>query len=252
VHGLILAGGEGARLAADGVPTPKAVAPVGGRPQLVALVDQMDALGCTSITCMVHERVAAQLAGPEPGLAAVAGRLAGRARVVPCRTPASLHTLAAGLRELPPGDVFCSMVDTVMAAEDWRAVHASAACALARGADAVLAVTGHARDDDAPLWVRLGADGAVACVGGGPSAPPRVTGGVYAFAPAARARVPAALDAGRQRMREFLADLVDAGGRVHAVEVRRIIDVDHRRDLDEANAYLAERNAHANSSGGRG
>jgi hypothetical protein len=63
---------------------------------------------------------------------------------------------------------------------------------------------------------------------------------VYAFAPSARARAHAVLAAGRERMRAFLADLVDGGAVVRAVEVARIVDLDHRRDLDAANEMLRE------------
>ena len=39
MQGLILAGGRGSRLAADGVDTPKALVEVGGRPQVVNLIE---------------------------------------------------------------------------------------------------------------------------------------------------------------------------------------------------------------------
>ena len=42
MHGLVLAGGEGSRLAADGVAAPKALVPVGGRPQLLRLVAEFE------------------------------------------------------------------------------------------------------------------------------------------------------------------------------------------------------------------
>jgi hypothetical protein len=162
--------------------------------------------------------------------------LAAVGRLVPCRTPSSLHTLVAGLDELPDGPVFCAMVDTVMRRADWRRVHAIASHDLADGVDAVLAVT-PPTDDDAPLWVRLGLGRRITRVGGdGPTA--WITGGVYVLSPAARARAQASLAAGRHRMRAFLTDLVDGGADVRAVTVRRIVDVDHARDLAAANALV--------------
>ncbi len=245
MHALVLAGGEGSRLAADGVTVPKALVEVGGRPQLVRLVQTFADLGCLSVTCLVHEAVAPQI--DRHALRAAGGAAA--VRVVACRTPSSLHTLVAGLDAVPAGPVFCSMVDTVMAPADWHAVHAACGRALAAGADALLAVTPDPEDDDAPLRVRVGPDGRVARVGGDAAsyaaayasgAPPvLITGGVYAFAPAARARAHALAAAGGQRMRVFLAALVDEGRDVRAAVVPRILDVDHRRDLDAANAYAA-------------
>src|SRR5262245_4468982 len=127
MHGLILAGGRGSRLAADGVDTPKALVEVAGRPQLISLIETFARLGCESITAMVRDGVTVAAAAP--------------AVIRSCRTPSSLHTLAAGLTSMPPGNVFCAMVDTVMPPADWRRVHASVTEQLAAGAVAVLAVT---------------------------------------------------------------------------------------------------------------
>jgi hypothetical protein len=66
---------------------------------------------------------------------------------------------------------------------------------------------------------------------------PLVTGGVYAFGPRARAVAAEALAAGQERMRAFLKTLVGEGYDVRAVEVAKVVDLDHRRDLDAANAW---------------
>lgn len=234
MHGLILAGGDGSRLLADGVREPKAAVAIGGRPQVVRLVEMLTALGCESVTCMAREDLAPTIEGlcRDAAVAAV---------VVPCRTPSSLHTLAEGFRRLAPGPAFCSMVDTVMRADDWRMVHDAATRHLAAGADAVLAVTSYV-DDESPLWVdRDPADprGRVRVVGSAPVRPPCVTGGVYAFAPAARLEAQSMAARGVHRMRAFLSGLVSAGAVVTTVEVERIVDVDRKHDLDLANAWLA-------------
>src|SRR2546427_87210 len=85
MRGLILAGGRGSRLAADGVETPKALVEVAGRPQLVNLIETFAGLGCDSITCMVRDGISVDLPAPVPAI------------VRTCRTPSSLHTLVAGL-----------------------------------------------------------------------------------------------------------------------------------------------------------
>src|SRR6266566_3349005 len=119
MQGLILAGGRGSRLAADGVEAPKALVEVGGRPQIVNLIDTFAELGCASITCMVREGITVDV--PKPTV------------VRTCRTPSSLHTLVAGLAIVPPGPVFCAMVDTVMPAADWRRVYRGVTDRLATG-----------------------------------------------------------------------------------------------------------------------
>lgn len=237
MHGLILAGGEGSRLAADGLTTPKPLVEIAGRPQLVRLVDEFAALGCETITCMLREDAYEYLRSST----ALARQVHSLANVVRCQTPSSLHTFVAGLAHVPAGNVFASMVDSVMLPNDWRAVYEAAARHLASAADAVLAITPAHGDDDAPLWVTTDDGDRVLTLGGNPGSPtarPRVTGGVYAFAPSARMRAASTLASGRHRMRIFLSDLVDSGARVMAVEVPNMIDVDHVQDLAKANSYL--------------
>src|SRR2546422_8652205 len=78
-------------------------------------------------------------------------------------------------------------------------------------------------------------------VGGAPTEPRCVTGGVYGFSAGARRAAAEALGRGVHRMRGFLKALVDEGRRVAAVEVARIIDIDRPSDLQTANAWLAAR-----------
>src|SRR3989449_6419032 len=59
MHGLILAGGEGARLAAGGIVVPKPLVEVAGKPQLLRLLETLDALGCDSLTCAIRADLAA-------------------------------------------------------------------------------------------------------------------------------------------------------------------------------------------------
>ena len=54
MHGLILAGGEGPRLAAGGIAVPKPLVEVAGKPQIVGLLETLAALGCSSLTCAVR------------------------------------------------------------------------------------------------------------------------------------------------------------------------------------------------------
>jgi NDP-sugar pyrophosphorylase family protein len=240
MHGLILAGGEGTRLAADGIGGPKATVAVAGQPQLVRLVGMLGALGCESITCMLRDAASVAV----PSFDAALDRIAGprpAVHVVPCHTPSSLHTLVDGLAAVPRGDVFCTMVDTVMRTRDWRSVFDGATEAMAGGADAVLAVTPYV-DDERPLWVHRDQAGVARAIGETPSDPPCVTGGVYAFNPRARTEAARARRQGASRMRGFLSQMVADGYRVVTVEVPRIVDVDRRHDLDIANAWLGTEN----------
>lgn len=230
MHGLILAGGEGSRLAASGITTPKPLVSVAGMPQVVRLIRTFERLGCETITCLLREGV------PDDVLVEASRHLRVPLSIVRCNTPSSLHTLAEGLRAVPPGPVLCSMVDTVMARADWARVDAEATRALTEGNDAVLVVTGYV-EDERPLYVNCGPDGRVTAIGNEPSDPVCVTGGVYILGPGARSLADSALELGLERMRAYLGFLVARGARVHAVSVARVIDLDDRTDLDSANSW---------------
>ena len=230
MHGLILAGGRGSRLAADGVETPKALVEVAGRPLIIHLIHTFQELGCESIACMVRDGI--PVAAPAPAV------------VYPCRTPSSLHTLVAGLAVVPAGPVFCAMVDTVMPHADWRRVYRAVAERFAAGALAVLAVTPFV-DDELPLYVTRNAAGLATGIFDTPpteqtGVPLLVTGGVYGLSPVAR-RLAGVAVSSLHRMRAFLKLLVELRAPVATVEVPRIIDLDHKRDLEAAESWLATR-----------
>ena len=236
MHGLILAGGEGSRLAAGGIAVPKPLVEVGGKPQIVGLLETFAALGCGSLTCAVRSD------SPAVRRTLDGRRFGPTLRVVECRTPSSLHTLVAGLEAVPAGAVFCSMVDTVMRPADWRTVFRATERSLAEGADVVLAVTPYV-DDESPVYVRRERGGVVRALSEEPTEPPCVTGGVYGLSAGSRAAAADAVGRGVAKMRGFLKALVAAERRVVAVEVARIIDIDRPSDLQTANAWLSAREA---------
>jgi NDP-sugar pyrophosphorylase family protein len=226
MHGLILAGGEGSRLLASGVTVPKALVPIAGQPQVVRMVAACRRVGCESVTCAVREDLveAVSLAIGDTSV-----------RLVPLRTPTSLHTLQGGLQAVPPGRVLVTLVDSVMPAADWDAAHHDAVRMLP-GAAAVVAVTPFV-DDAAPLWADVGADGTVRAFGRR-GARDLVTGGVYWLDERARVEATAAVESGVERLRGFLARLIARDLPVRAVEVRKIVDVDTSADLVAALALI--------------
>lgn len=226
MQALILAGGEGSRLAASGITVPKAMVPVRGEPQLVRLIRQCRLAGYDQITCAVRTDL-------EPELSSTVSM--NGARLLAVRTESSLHTLAAGLASLPDVPVFCVLVDTVVPDIDWVAAHTTARARLV-AADAVVAVTSYVNDEK-PLWVDAGPSGRVTAFGRR-GASDSVTGGMYWLAPSARRSAHRAVADGVQRLRGFLARLVEQDGRVMTVTIPKIIDIDTATDLEEAIALL--------------
>ena len=236
MHGLILAGGEGSRLATTGIAIPKPLVEVAGKPQILRLLETFEALGCTSLTCAVRADF------PAVRRLLDGTRFARPLTVIECRTPSSLHTLVEGLRAVPPGPVFCTMVDTVMRREHWEAVYRGTERQLAEGADMALVVTPYV-DDESPVYVRRGEGGFVLTVSDDPIHPHCVTGGVYGLSAGVRRAAADAVGGGVHKMRRFLKAVVAEGGRLGTVEVPRIIDIDRPSDLQTANAWLAAREA---------
>jgi len=232
MHGLILAGGEGSRLAAEGVTTPKPLLEVAGRPLIVTLLRTFERLGCESLTVMIRTGFPAVVQALE------SSRFQPPFILKTCSTPSSAHTLVEGLQTVPPGPVFCSMVDTVMRPRDWSAAYAATGDSLAGGADAVLVVTPFIHDES-PLYVTRDREGLARSLGSAPGSDARVSGGVYGFGPAARDAARDALADGVQRMRGFLQRLIADGARVATVEVPQIIDLDRRSDWELANTWMA-------------
>jgi NDP-sugar pyrophosphorylase family protein len=240
MEGLVLAAGEGSRLAVPGIDRPKPFVLVGGEPLVGRALRSLCDVGCAPLTALVRA---------EHAEAARAVARATGARVIACRTPSSLHTLAIGLAavmdEVASGRVLVTMVDTVMRARDWQRVRERAEAELDAGADAVLAVTPFI-DDERPVHVALDDRGRVRSIGDEPAgARPLVTGGVYAFGPRAADLARTEVDAGASRVRSFLAAMVARGLSVRAVEIDRIVDVDRPEDLRLAAAWIAEEGARA-------
>lgn len=232
MHGLILAGGEGSRLAAEGVPTPKPLLEVAGQPLIVTLLRTLERLGCESLTCMARADFPAVVQALE------ASRFKPPFTLRTCSTPSSAHTLVEGLQAVPDGPVFCTMVDTVMRPRDWAAAYAATGDHLARGADAVLVVTPFVHDES-PLYVTRDREGLARSLGSAPGGDARVSGGVYGLSRAAREAARDALADGVQRMRGFLQRLIADGARVATVEVPQIIDLDRRSDWELAKTWMA-------------
>lgn len=232
LHGLILAGGLGSRLAADGVGDAKPLVRVGGVPQVVRLVGALRAAGCRDVVAMVRADLA-------PEVAAALDRAEVGSSVVSCSMPSSLHTLVAGLAAVKADAVLCTMVDTCMPDADWIMVGKRAARGMAGGEELLLAVTPFAGDDERPLFVEVDGAGRVRRIGEAPRERPLVTGGVYALAPGAQQLAGECLVAGMSRMRAFLAHAASRLA-VGAVEIERMIDIDHRTDLEAAESWLAE------------
>lgn len=109
-----------------------------------------------------------------------------------------------------------------------------------KSADGLIAVTDFV-DDEKPLWVRIGKDGEIKSFrslqeeGSG-----YVTGGIYFFKRGIIEHTGTALSKNIFRLRNFLQYLIEEGKQLRAYTFGKIVDIDHKRDIAEAEKFLIQ------------
>jgi NDP-sugar pyrophosphorylase family protein len=224
----ILGAGLGSRLkTAAGA---KPLAPLkGGKNLLEILLERFRLNGIKEIACALRaELITEDLRAHLPQTAGLSYLFV--------NTESSLHTLAELIGKLGTSSpVLFSMADTVLLAEDLSRFVAFCA-ALPRGESAVL-VTPFV-DDEKPLWVSVDSQGRVLRFGSEKGH--YVTSGMYYLSPAAMELALKEVASGTHKMRNFLANLVNARDPVRAFVVTKTIDVDHPSDLEKAAQFLSD------------
>ncbi len=230
----IIAAGEGSRLKAEGIDIPKPLVPVDGVPLIERLIRSFVRNGITEVACIVNEyslevkRFVEERKFPIP------------IRFVVRTTPSSMHSLFALAPHLSDGRFLLSTVDPIYAEDEFSAF-------LRHGekhskADGLLAITQYI-DDERPLYVRLDTKNRIEAFSKTESTP-WVTGGLYMFSPRIFQEMAPALDAGIERLRAFLAHLVEHKYVLEGFAFSKIIDVDHAADLESARQWLAQEHKH--------
>jgi NDP-sugar pyrophosphorylase family protein len=225
----ILAAGEGSRLRAEGVATPKPLVEVGGVPILERLLNLARENGAREVACIVNAEL------PE-----LRRFLTERSFGVPVlllvqSTPSSLHSLHALAPGLA-GEPFCLFTaDAVFPAGELTAFLEAARRSPVSG---TLAVTSYVHDEK-PLHVRVDAAGRILDFVDGPEGAPSVTGGIYYLSDRVLPDIAAAVRADVSRLRNALRFLVRQGHELRAYAFSRIVDVDRLSDLGPAEELLA-------------
>jgi len=218
----VLAAGEGSRLKAQGIFTPKPLVPIKGMPMMERILRQLQAVGAREVTCIINED------SPE-----VQTHLQKLAIGIPIRTvvkstPSSFHSLCQVLPFLQGEPFLLSLVDSIFETTELGGFVRYAL--KRRDLDGLFAVTDFV-EDESPLRVELGEGNRVVAVGRGATRSPYVTGGVYWFSekildPALQAR-----QMGLSRLRNFLALLLRQGYTLEGYRFGRIVDVDTAEDI---------------------
>ena len=203
----IIAAGEGSRLAQEGVAKPKPLVELQGEPMIGRLINIMLRCNAQSISIIVNEHMTEvreyleSLQLPVP------------LNLVVKTTPSSMHSFWHLSRVIPDGKFCLTTVDTIFREQDFKGYIDSFEADESH--DGMWAVTPFV-DDEKPLWVDV--DEMM---------------NITAF------RVlDQCIEQGISRMRNFQRALVEAGYRLQAYSIDKIVDVDHAGDIITAESFL--------------
>lgn len=230
----IIAAGEGSRLVQEGVSLPKPLVEIDGRPMIGRLISIFEDLGAEYISVIVNE----QMTEVADYLRAIAPTMRARLELTVKSTPSSMHSfyeLGSTLRGR--GRFVLTTVDTIFREEDFRRYVEAFASAPAE-IEGMMAVTRHI-DDEKPLYVET--DSSMDITAFRDEAWPGaryISGGIYGLDTRAIDILDDCLHRGVSRMRNFQRALVEAGLRLKAYDMGKIIDVDHAGDIDKARRFV--------------
>ena len=222
----IISAGEGSRLAQEGVAKPKPLVELNGEAMIERLVRIFLRQGAGRVVVIINDLV--------PETRAFLTRLKEELPIelVVKTTPSSMHSFYE-ISHLLEGERFChTTVDTIFHEEEFaRYIEAF----RTSEADGLMAVTDYV-DDEKPLYIST-TTGDLRITGFHDQPTPDcryISGGIYCLTPKALDTLRRCMEMGQSRMRNFQRQLVADGLHLKAYPFSKIIDVDHRTDITQA------------------
>lgn len=226
----IIAAGEGSRLAQEGVAKPKPLVELQGEPMIGRLINIMLRCNAQSISIIVNEHMTEvreyleSLQLPVP------------LNLVVKTTPSSMHSFWHLSRVIPDGKFCLTTVDTIFREQDFKGYIDSFEADETH--DGMWAVTPFV-DDEKPLWVDVDEMMNITAFRDKRwEGSKYVSGGVYAMTNQAFDVLDQCIEQGISRMRNFQRALVEAGYKLQAYSIDKIVDVDHAGDIITAESFL--------------
>lgn len=226
----IIAAGEGSRLAQEGVAKPKPLVDICGEPMISRLINLFCRCNAESISIIVNEQMTEVREYIESLSLDIPLNL------VVKTTPSSMHSFFELSRVIPKGRFCLTTVDTIFREQDFRP-YIDAMEADERY-DGMMAVTDYI-DDEKPLYVQTDDDlNITAFRDERYDGAKYISGGIYALNEKAIDVLADCMERGVARMRNFQRALVDAGLRLKAYPMGKILDVDHAGDIEKAENFI--------------
>ena len=226
----IIAAGEGSRLAQEGVAKPKPLVDICGEPMIGRLINLFCRCNAESISIIVNEQMTEVREYIESLSLDIPLNL------VVKTTPSSMHSFFELSRVIPKGRFCLTTVDTIFREQDFRPY--IEAMEADERYDGMMAVTDYI-DDEKPLYVQTDDDlNITAFRDERYDGAKYISGGIYAPNEKAIDVLADCMERGVARMRNFQRALVDAGLRLKAYPMGKILDVDHAGDIEKAENFI--------------
>lgn len=226
----IIAAGEGSRLAQEGVAKPKPLVDICGEPMIGRLINLFCRCNAESISIIVNEQMTEVREYIESLSLDIPLNL------VVKTTPSSMHSFFELSRVIPKGRFCLTTVDTLFREQDFRPY--IEAMEADERYDGMMAVTDYI-DDEKPLYVQTDDDlNITAFRDERYDGAKYISGGIYALNEKAIDVLADCMERGVARMRNFQRALVDAGLRLKAYPMGKILDVDHAGDIEKAENFI--------------
>lgn len=226
----IIAAGEGSRLAQEGVAKPKPLVDICGEPMIGRLINLFCRCNAESISIIVNEQMTEVREYIESLSLDIPLNL------VVKTTPSSMHSFFELSRIIPKGRFCLTTVDTIFREQDFRPY--IEAMEADERYDGMMAVTDYI-DDEKPLYVQTDDDlNITAFRDERYDGAKYISGGIYALNEKAIDVLADCMERGVARMRNFQRALVDAGLRLKAYPMGKILDVDHAGDIEKAENFI--------------
>jgi NDP-sugar pyrophosphorylase family protein len=229
VKGGIIAAGDGARMSAAGLVTPKPLLRVGGISLIERTMRALVAAGVDEISFVVNERMTSVIDAVSDL------RLGVPIHAVVATTPSSMHSLQALAPHLATERFVLCTVDSVLHPVDFSAFIRRFA-SRAPG-EIQLAYTAFV-DDESPLRIAVRTDDRITELGEAAAESPYVTLGLYGMGPEIFPVLDRAIAEGVTRLRNFLGRLLTEGMEAHGYRIAKGIDVDRPHDLVVAESFV--------------
>ncbi|MDR0542906.1 MAG: NDP-sugar synthase [Dysgonamonadaceae bacterium] len=228
----IIAAGEGSRLVQEGVSTPKPLVVLNNIPLINRLLDIFCRNGAESVGIIVNEK-----------MISVRKYVESLAYPVPIRwtvqsTTSSLHSFYELSRFLKGGKFCLTTVDTVFKSDEFAAF--IRAFENDTEHDGLLAVTDYI-DDEKPLYVSIDeTTGQILDFHDEPNGNDKyISGGIYGFTPQTIPVIERCVKQNIARMRNYQRQLIADGYKLKAWPFGKIMDIDHVKDIETAEKWLA-------------